>query len=498
MMPGEPARAETPSHTPVQEPPMSEATSPTDKPPLHYSGLLEVADRIAAGELSPVELTRHTLDRIAAVDGRLHGFATVMGEQALAVAREAEQEIAAGSYRGPLHGVPVAVKDLCETQGVRTMSGHSFLRDFVPDEDCTVVKKLTRAGAVLVGKLNLTEGAMGGYHRDFEVPVNPWHESLWTGASSSGSGVAAAAGLSYATLGSDTGGSIRFPAMANGCVGLKPTYGRVSRHGVRPLAETLDHVGPLTRRVADAAVTLEAIAGPDPADPTSLAELLPDMRAALEGGVRGLRIGWDRAFATTGVDAGLVGAIEGVLGELEGLGAEIVELRMPAFGEAEVDAWFSICGREAFQVNADRFPARADEYGNYFREFLELGMSVSEAGYAAAAEVRAAYNALFRAALSSVDAVVAPAGGAPFEIAKEVYYAGLADFAPVMANVNFAFTAPADFAGTPSVTVPCGVADKGVPYTVQFLGDRLSEPMLCRIAHTYEEATDWHLRHPDL
>jgi amidase len=193
---------------------------------------MDVARLIQSGEISPVELTQLMLDRIEAVDGRLHSYATLMAEHALETARATDRKIGSGAYRGPLHGIPVAVKDLCYTKGVRTMGGLGVLADFVPEYDATAVAKLEQAGAILLGKLNLTEGAIGGYHPDFEVPVNPWDESLWPGASSSGSGVATAAGLCFASLGTDTGGSIRFPSMSNGTVGLKPTYGRVSRDGV--------------------------------------------------------------------------------------------------------------------------------------------------------------------------------------------------------------------------------------------------------------------------
>ncbi len=211
--------------------------------PIHYRSLNSVADAIRDGQVSPVELTESLLARIDSVDGSLMSYATVMADQALEDARAAEQEIQAGKYRGPLHGVPIAVKDLFFTAGTRTMGGLGVLRDFVPDYDATVVSRLGAAGAVLLGKLNLTEGALSGYHHDFPIPVNPWGAELWSGVSSSGSGVATAAGLCFASLGTDTGGSIRYPSMANGVVGLKPSYGRVSRYGVLELAASLDHIG---------------------------------------------------------------------------------------------------------------------------------------------------------------------------------------------------------------------------------------------------------------
>jgi amidase len=236
----------------------------------HHDSLEAVASRIKARSLSPVALTQQMLDRVGAVDGRLKSYATVMADRALAAARTAEREIRDGRYRGPLHGVPVAVKDLCYTKGVRTMGGTAVRKDFVPDVDSTVVARLLDAGAVILGKLNLSEGATAGYNPAMDVPLNPWNRDRWPGISSSGSGVAAAAGLCFAAIGTDTGGSIRFPASANGVVGLKPTYGRVSRFGVLVMADSLDHVGSLARRVADAAIVYDAIAGRDPRDPTSL------------------------------------------------------------------------------------------------------------------------------------------------------------------------------------------------------------------------------------
>ncbi|MDE2965934.1 MAG: amidase, partial [Chloroflexota bacterium] len=242
---------------------------------LAYATIEELAPRIASGDLSPVELTQAQLDRIESHDGRLKSYATVMAESALAEAQQAADEIAAGNYRGPLHGIPIAVKDLCYTTGVPTMGGTKVLEDFVPDFDSTVVARFKDAGAVMLGKLNLTEGAMAGYNRARQVPVNPWDAGRWTGVSSSGSGVATAAGLCYASLGSDTGGSIRGPSASCGIVGLKPTWGRVSRYGVLDLAQSLDHVGPMCRSTWDCAVTLEVIAGDDPNDPTTLPEPAP-------------------------------------------------------------------------------------------------------------------------------------------------------------------------------------------------------------------------------
>jgi amidase len=476
----------------------SETLHPPSDDPLHYASLARVASLIKARDISPVELTRMMLDRISKVDKVLRSYATVTSERALDAARKAEEEISSGNYRGALHGIPIAVKDLCYTKGTRTMGGLAVLRDFVPDYDATVVSRLKDAGAVLLGKLNLTEGAMAGYHPDFDIPVNPWGAEYWSGASSSGSGVATAAGLCFASLGSDTGGSIRFPSMANGTVGLKPTYGRVSRHGVLPLGETLDHIGPMTRRTSDAAIVLQAIAGHDSNDPTSLQSPVPDLLSDLEAGVAGLRIGFDRRFASEGIHAGLAASIEQALEVLKSLGATIIDVEMPA-GTHEIEGtWFAICSSEAFKAHAATFPSRADEYGPHFREFLETGAAVTEDQYAAATQQRNQFSDQFEAVLATTDAVVCPSGGFTFPVPPDIQYGNTEALQPVFDAVQMFCTIPADFAGTPTLTLPCGFSEEGLPYSLQFMGPRLSEPMLCRIGHAYEEATAWHDRHPPI
>src|SRR5215813_679360 len=346
--------------------------------PLYFHTIAELAALVQSQQLSPVEVTRALLDRIAQLDSRYKSYAPVMGEHALEAARVAERDIRAGTYRGPLHGVPVAVKDLCFTKGVRTMGGTRVLADHVPTFDATVVARLHAAGAILLGKLNLTEGAMGGYHPEFAIPANPWHAERYAGASSSGSGVATAAGLCFGSLGSDTGGSIRFPAAACGIVGLKPTWGRVSRYGVLALAESLDHVGPMTRSTLDAAIILQAIAGPDPHDPTSLLEPVPDMVTDIASGIQGLRIGFDAQYATQGVDPELAEAVLAGVRVLESLGATIVPVRLPDL-TPYLAAWPTLCTAEAVAAHAATYPSQRDDYGPWFRGWLDLGASVSGA-----------------------------------------------------------------------------------------------------------------------
>ena len=473
--------------------------------PLHYLSLREAARRIEARDISSAELTEALLDRIAAVDGRLKSYATVMAEQARGAAAEADREIAAGNYRGPLHGVPIAVKDLCYTRGVRTMGATPVLADFVPDYDATVVARFHAAGAVTLGKLNLTEGAMAAYHPDFDVPVNPWDPDLWAGASSSGSGVATAAGLCFGSLGSDTGGSIRFPSAQCGIVGIKPTWGLVSRYGVLELAGSLDHVGPMTRTVADAAIMLEAIAGEDPNDPTSLPGPAPRLLDGLDGGVAGLRLGYDRQYAANGVDPAVSGAVEEALDVLVGLGAVAVEVEVP---EAPFADWGTICYYEAVRAHADHYPLRASEYGPYFGEFLANGAAVTDAEYAAAMARRADFTARFEAMLATVDALVCPSATTAFPMLDGMAYDTMGAFDEALASIARRFdppltgiqqfTAPADFAGTPTVSVPCGFSAAGAPLSLQLVGRDRSEATLCRLGHAYERATEWHLRHPEV
>ncbi|HEY1912235.1 MAG TPA: amidase [Vicinamibacterales bacterium] len=469
--------------------------------PLYYLTLGEIGRRIESRELSPVELTGRMLDRIATVDRRLKSYATVMREEALAAAHAAEQEIRAGRYRGPLHGVPVAVKDLCYTKGVRTMGGTKVREDFVPHVDATVVSKLRDTGAVLLGKLNLSEGATAGYNPARDVPLNPWNPDRWPGMSSSGSGVATAAGLCYAAIGTDTGGSIRFPASANGIVGLKPTYGRVSRFGVMAMANSLDHVGPMARSVADVAILFDAIAGRDSKDPTSLEAPAPQVFKDLTQGIRGVRIGVDRDYALKGIDSGQAAAIDAALLVLKGLGATIVDIRMPDLSGV-LDMWSAICASEIVVAHAATYPSRASEYGPYMREFLATGAQVTPQQLAAARERREVFTSRFIDVLESVDAIAGPSGGDPaWPITHAIQVGSLPDYHKAWSAAaprSAEFTMPMDLAGVPAICLPCGFSADGLPFSIQFTGRRLGESMLCRIAHVYEQATEWHTRHPDV
>ncbi|NKB34396.1 MAG: Asp-tRNA(Asn)/Glu-tRNA(Gln) amidotransferase GatCAB subunit A [Pseudomonadales bacterium] len=466
---------------------------------IHYASISAVAELLRKKEISPVELTEFMLNRIEAVDADLSSYATLCADYAMESAIKAEQEIAAGNYHGALHGIPIAVKDLCYTNGIATMGGLKVRRNFIPDFDATVVEKLRATGSVLLGKLNLTEGALSGYHPDFDIPNNPWGAELWAGVSSSGSGVATAAGLCFASLGTDTGGSIRYPSMANGVVGLKPTYGRISRYGVMELAGSLDHVGPMARTVLDAAIMFEAIAGVDNRDDTTLKENVPSIVSQLNGEIAGLKIGVDESYITEGTDPGLVAAIGQAVNTFKELGAQIVEVSMPESDPMELrNLWLPICGYEAAKAHADTFPEQADDYGGYLKGVLELGLSLSDSDYQSVMVKRAEYSKQFENELEKVDGVICPAGGYVFEANKEAQYGDAVAMKEIIKHFQGQFTIPADLAGTPGLILPCGFSEDNRPYALQLLGPRLSELNLCRLGHAYEQVNQWHLQHPKL
>lgn len=456
--------------------------------------LTEAGRRMAARELSPVELTHAVLARIERLNPTLHAYLAVGAERALQAARDAEAEIAAGRIRGPLHGVPVAVKDLCDLRGTVTTCASLVRGAELATADATCVTRLIEAGAVIVGKTNLTEFALMGYHPALPIPVSPWAADRSVGGSSSGSGVAVAAALGMAALGTDTGGSIRIPSSWCGTVGLKPTYGRVSRAGVFPLGASLDHVGPMTRRVADAAHVLDALAGPDRRDPTACRQAPPACAAALDGGVRGLRIGWDEAYAGTMVLPDVAAAIRAAVDHLGRLGAEVVPVRVPPVDEV-VGAWPVLCGGDALAAHGAYFPSRAATYGPSFRSFLEYASGLTAADYARCHEQRLRWAGAFVEVFEHCDALACPSTFMPPPPldALDPYGAFSDAIAPFMR-----FTAPFNFSGSPTLSLPCGATADGLPHSLQLVGAHGDEAMLCRIGHAYEQSTDWHLRRPPL
>ncbi len=462
--------------------------------PLYYKPITEIAELLSSRKLSPVELTTIMLDRIEQLDGRLKSYATVTTEQALTAAQKAEQEITDGEYRGPLHGVPIGVKDLLFTKGIRTRGGAKVMMEHVPDHNGTVVEKLEEAGSILLGKLNLTEGAMGGYHPEFDIPINPWNPDRWTGSSSSGSGVATAAGLCSGSIGSDTGGSIRFPSAACGIVGLKPTYGRVSRYGVLELAVSMDHVGPMTRSVADAGIMLEAISGSDTNDKWALKDPVPNMLEGIDRDIKGVRIGFDKDFATKDVDTELAEAVSDGVKLLQELGAEIIEVEIPDMDEY-VLAWPTICSWEAVKAHAECYPSHREHYGPWFQGWLDMGAEVTPADYQKAHKLRTECTEHLSRVFQDIDVLVCPSMSAPpHPVTPELLY-GPKETRPARFQ---RFTAPFNYNGAPTLSVPCGMNSEGLPLSIQFVGKDLSEPLLVQIGHAYESATTWHTLHPNV
>jgi amidase len=457
--------------------------------------LLQAAALVGSGDLSPVALTRAVLDRIQTYDGTLHSYVTVTSASALEQAERAEREIAAGHYRGALHGIPIAVKDLIATRSVRTTCGSKIFADRIPDHDAAVIERLEGAGAILLGKLGMTEFALFGYHPDYAVPVNPWNAERWAGVSSSGSGVATAASLCFAALASDTGGSIRIPASACGVVGIKPTFGKVSRHGCQPLADTLDHIGPMTRSVGDAAVLLAAIEGRDERDPTTRSDPKVDYLDQLAAGVRGMRVGIDLYYISTGVDPEVAGAVLRAVDVLECLGAEVVEVDVTGITDAS-DYWLPRVAVDALMTHGKKLAERPDDYGPTFRSVLEYGRTVSATEYAEGVVTGQRVRGILDGVFSRVELLACPSTGStalPIAAFPPQIVAP-----PEIVPPLIGFHAPFNFSGNPTLSVPCGFHSDGLPLSLQLVGRHADEPALIRAGHAYEEATDWHLRRPAL
>ena len=461
---------------------------------LAYLEVSEIARLIASRKLSPVELTKDMLRRIERLDPQLKSYALVTPELALEQARAAEQMIGRRQILSQLHGVPIAVKDLCFTKGIATAAGMPLHRDFVPTIDATVVKKLREAGAVLLGKLQMTEGAFADHHPQIVPPVNPWHRDHWSGASSSGSGVATAAGLCFGSLGSDTGGSIRFPSAANGTTGLKPTWGRVSRYGCFELAASLDHIGPICRSATDAAIMLGAIAGIDADDPTSLRSEVPDYRAANDGDLRGMKIGFDERYALDGVDADTHRAIDATLATLRTLGAAIVSLRFPDVDAMAAD-WGPNCAVETAVAHEATFPARRSEYGPGLAGLIDAGRQLSGLDYQRILLRRKAFAGRAAEAMAAVDVMLVPAQ--PFA-APTVERMATLGRVPAELAALIRYTVPFAMSGLPTLTVPAAFTAKGLPVAAQFAGKHLGEAQICRVGRAFQRATEWHRRHPPL
>ena len=466
---------------------------------LHYKSIAELGGLISQKEISPVDVTRAYLDRIDTLDERLGAFITVLADEAMNQAKEAERQISGGSYRGPLHGIPVAIKDIIHTKGVLTSAGSKVLADHIPTENSTIVERLNDAGAVLLGKLNLSEFAIGGtIDHPYGTPRNPWNTEHTAGGSSSGSGIAVAGGLCAGALGSDTGGSVRGPSSFCGIVGIRPTYGRVTRHRVVPMSWSMDTVGPMTRTVEDCAIFLGAIAGHDPRDPTSSVEPVPDYVDSLEESIAGLRIGLPREmFDFDGLDSQTRDAVLKATGVLEEFGATTEEMSIPTSVHSGA-VFVSIADVAAATFHADWLRAKGDEYDLNTRTRLESASLAPATAYIKAQRARALIHRELMDALDRYDVIILPGGTSHAPTINSStgspggYYQGKSD----MDRRRYA--SPAALAGLPALSVPCGFSDTGLPLGMQIIGKPFAEATLFRVGRIYERTAGWHEAHPDL
>ena len=467
---------------------------------LTYASAGELARLIAGKQVSPVDVVRAHLERITSLDGALKSFITVTAEAALTAAREAETAIVAGRSLGPLHGVPLALKDLYDTAGVRTTGGSKILRERVPAVDATVVRRLREAGMIMLGKLNMVEFAYGpeGRNPHYGHARNPWDTSThrMTGGSSSGSGAAVAAGLATVALGSDTGGSIRIPCSLCGLTGIKPTYGRVSRAGVLPLSWSMDHVGPMTRNAADAALVLGAMAGYDAADPTSSVLPVPDYAAALTGEVRGLRVGFLRSFFFESATPEVRAAVETAARTLEKAGALVDDVALPGVRHTAAGA-LAVVATEAMTYHAAWLRTRRADYDPDVSTRLMVGAFVTGVHYVRGQQARALLRREVDDALVRHDVLLAPATPitAPgIDERQTVLGDGPADIRSALIRL----TRPFNFSGHPACSVPCGFSSAGLPIGMQIVGRPFDETTVLRVADAYQRLSDWHARRPVL
>jgi aspartyl-tRNA(Asn)/glutamyl-tRNA(Gln) amidotransferase subunit A len=458
--------------------------------------IAEARRAVAAGNLTPLALTEAYLDRIAALDGELHSYVLVTREAALDAARAA----AAGPARGILHGIPIGLKDIYKTRAIRTTAGSRRYLDHVPDEDAETWVRLRGAGAILLGKQETHEFAIGG--PDFTLPFqparNPWNTAHYPAGSSSGSAVAVAAGLCAAAMGSDTGGSIRGPAAYCGIVGLKPTYGRVSRRGVFPLSYTLDHCGPLTRTVEDCALMMQVLAGYDRLDPASAEVPVPDYQAALTARLDGVRIGVVRHFhehdavAAFGLEsapsAAYTAAFDAALRTLESLGARLADVRLSPLVDY-LDANRLIMLAEAYALHEKDFRERPQDFGRHMFARVALGAFLSAADYVEAMRQRRELCVEFAKALDGVDVVVSANATGPAPRIDQVPFWGVFDRA--------SYTGPYNLTGSPALSLPIGFED-GLPLAFQIAGKPFDEAAVMRVGHAFEQATEFHRRRPAL
>ncbi len=464
-----------------------------------FLGAAELGRLIQSRRLSPVEAADAYLERIDRIDSRLNSYITVCGDEARQAARDAEREIAAGRSRGPMHGIPVAVKDQIDTAGIRTTYGSALEWNHVPNEDAVVMAKLKDAGAVLLGKLNLSEFALGeSFHHPGGQPRNPWDLSRNPGISSSGSASATAAFLCATALAEDTGGSTRIPAAWSGLTGLRPTWGLVSRRGVAGVSWSMDTVGPISRSAEDCALTLQAIAGHDPQDPYSWSGPVPDYAQEIHGGIHGLRIGVLREkVADGGLKPEVRQVIESAISQLEELGAVNREISIPIVENAGAISK-CITDADGAAVHYERLKTRAGEYDHNTRVRLLTAILTPAQAYYKAQKARTLIRRAVLEALEEVDVIVLPTSptAAPL-LPEEAGIKSQEDARSRIAGVRN-FTGAFNVANLPALSIPAGFSHDNLPLSLQIVGRPMAEGLLMRVAHTYQQVTDWHLRRPPL
>ena len=464
----------------------------TDK--LYFLTMREAGQLMRSGQLSPVELLRDCLERIDATDDRLHSFVTLMADEAMVQARTAEAEMLQGNYRGPMHGIPFALKDLYDTAGTRTTSGSYVDLERVPTVDATTTARLKEAGGVLVGKLAMHEFALGGpdWSTPFEPARNPWNLDHITGGSSSGTGSAVASGQVMGGLGSCTGGSIRGPASYCGIVGIKPTYGRVSRSGVVTLSWSQDHAGPMTWTVEDSAYMLQAMAGHDPKDPTSSAAPVPDYSASLREDIKGVTVGLPRHYffdPDPSVNPEVVAVVERAVSELESLGANVRDVSLPSLDWVRAaNSVIMVC--EAYAYHEPNLKTMPEKFGDIVRSRFRTGGLLTAADYLQAQRVRTWARREFADVMKAVDFLVTPTMTTPAPAFE--------GYDPTSTVRGRSFTAPFNVTGLPAISVPCGFTEDGLPVGMQIAGKPFDEPGCFQVAYTYQQHAGWYKTRPNI
>ena len=463
---------------------------------LSQLSIAELSDRIRNGDISPVEVTQACLDRIASANDKVNAVVTLQQDVALAEARACEADIAKGDYRGPLHGIPIAHKDLYWTKGLRSTAGSRLKENFIPEKDATVVARYRAAGTVLLGKLNTQEFAYGptNEHSIFGPARNPWNLACYAGGSSGGSGAAVALGMCAGATGSDTGGSIRIPSACCGITGIKPTYGRVSRKGIFPLCWTMDHPGPMTRSVRDVAMMLQPIAGRDPNDPATPDREVPDYVAALDGAIDGLRVGVPSGYFYDRADSEVERTVRGALSVLADLGARVDEVEIPHIEHAACAAAI-IYYAEATAYHDDDIAPHGELYTDRVRAFLEFGNYILAKDYLHAQRFRTLLGRAVADVLKRVDILVTPTLPITATPIGQKTVMIRDDEQPVYLAL-LRNTEPFNLTGLPALTLPCGFSAKGMPIGMQIVGRPFDEATVLRLGHAYQEVTDWHERRP--